>query len=197
MDMRHPVESVQLAWQLALAQDLSGVSSSAAEPVLGASAERPVLRRPLARECSVAMFSQAWSAADLGMGCGPRDAETVDAETVVVTGPAGDACVYGAGRLLYHLVRPNRRFFLDLSAQQLRGASCGPEYDGRDSADLEAFDFEVATALERLRASARQADAGAKLCIRRRLEAFLADLPPGPAAGDDKARPAVEARSSA
>jgi hypothetical protein len=176
MDLRHPVESMQTAWQRALGEDLVGVQSELADAVLGASAAGPVSRRPLAQECSVAMFSQAWLAAELGMTYGPKAAETVDAETVVITGPAGDVCVYAAGRLLYHLDQPNRRFFLDLSGQQLRGVAHRSTYDGRDSADLEAFDYEVATALARLRAASQHADAGARACMVRQLRALLNDL---------------------
>jgi hypothetical protein len=78
--------------------------------------------------------------------------------------------------LQYRLVRPNRRFFLDVSAQQLRGQAHSNEYDGRDSADLEAFDFEVAAALERLRACARNAGGGELERIARCLGVFLAEL---------------------
>ena len=38
--------------------------------------------------------------------------DCVEAETVIVTGPAGDACVYVSTQLLYRIERSNRRFFL-------------------------------------------------------------------------------------
>ena len=176
MDLRHPVKSVQRAWQDAIEKDLAGLNSDVADAVLGASAEGPVLRRPMARECSVAMFTQVWRAADLGMDRGPRANEDVDAETVIVTGPAGDACVYAGGRRLYSLARPNRRFFLDVAAQQLRGPGHAAAYNGRDSADLEAFDFEVAASLERLRSCARHAGGNELECIARCLRSFLEEL---------------------
>jgi len=85
------------------------------------------------------MFTQAWRCGELGFERSP-ESEIVESETVVVTGPAGDACVYVAMQLLYHVARPNRRFFLDVAAQCLRAkAQCG-EYDGRDTEDQEAFD---------------------------------------------------------
>lgn len=188
MDLRHPVESVQRAWQQALESDLAGMPSSVADAVLRSSAEGPMLRRPAARECSVAMFTQCWLARDLGMDRGPRAEEGVDAETVVVTGPGGDACVYVAGHLQYQVRRPNRRFFLDVSAQQLRGRAAAASYDGRDRADLEAFDFEVAASIERLRACARRFGAGDSERIATRLRELLVDL-----AGDVGAQRGQEA----
>lgn len=143
MNIRNPALNVSLALASALAADLGGVDDS-----LSADAEDgAVLRRPREDECNVVLFGQFWPSALLGVTAQVR---MVEADTVVISGPAGDACVYAAGRLLYRVERPNRRFFLDLSAQSMAQPAAQPAYEGRDSADLEAVDYELEGALARL-----------------------------------------------
>lgn len=148
MDMRHPVRSLTWAVMRATEQDLAGVDSPTANDLLNAEADRiPV--RPRIEDCSVVMFTQVWRGSDLGFERG-GDMGCVDAETVVITGPAGDACVYVSTQLLYRVGQPNRRFFLDVAAQCMRGKRERCVYEGRDSEDQEAFDYEVAGALARV-----------------------------------------------
>jgi hypothetical protein len=153
MNIRHPVRSVSHALQQAIDEDLDDVAFGGA------------LRRPRRDECSVVLFSQAWSARALG-----RDGGSVDADTVVVTGPAGDACVYASTRLLYRVAHPNRRFFLDVAAQQM--AATPAAYDGRDEADLEAIDYEVSGALARLYGAAHGLEARAAAGVSRVLRDY-------------------------
>lgn len=122
------------------------------------------------------MLSQSWCAGDLGMNRGRCGAEHVEAETVVVTGPAGDACVYVATQLLYRVEYPNRRFFLDVAAQQLRGKANQALYDGRDAIDQEAFDIEAAAALARLRGAVRHGAVGDGERVARMLVACAAEF---------------------
>lgn len=148
MDMRHPVRSLTWAVMRAIEQDLAGIDSPAANDLLNAEAGR-ITVRPRIEDCSVVMFTQVWRGSDLGFEHG-GDRECVDAETVVITGPAGDACVYVSTQLLYRVGQPNRRFFLDVAAQCMRGKRERCVYEGRDSKDQEAFDYEVAGALARV-----------------------------------------------
>jgi hypothetical protein len=148
MDMRHPVRSLTWAVMRAIEQDLAGIDSPAANDLLNAEAGR-ITVRPRIADCSVVMFTQVWRGSDLGFERG-GDRECVDAETVVITGPAGDACVYVSTQLLYRVGQPNRRFFLDVAAQCMRGKEERWLYEGRDSEDEEAFDYEVAGALARV-----------------------------------------------
>jgi hypothetical protein len=148
MDMRHPVRSLTWAVMRAIEQDLAGIDSPAANDLLNAEAGR-ITVRPRIADCSVVMFTQVWRGSDLGFERG-GDRECVDAETVVITGPAGDACVYVSTQLLYRVGQPNRRFFLDVAAQCMRGKRERCIYEGRDSEDQEAFDYEVAGALARV-----------------------------------------------
>lgn len=158
MDFRHPVQTLEWALTQALERDLGGVESALANDLITASA--PISCRPRATQCQVVLFSQSWRGSDLGFERGVDAGEHVEAETVIVTGPAGDACVYVSTQLLYRIERPNRRFFLDVAAQQLRGKGESARYEGRDSADEEAFDFEVAGALARLREAVRHGEPG-------------------------------------
>jgi hypothetical protein len=133
----------------AIDQDLAGVESALANDLLR-TATGPITARPRIEDCSVVMFTQAWRCGELGFERSP-ESQTVESETVVVTGPGGDACVYAATRLLYHVAHPNRRFFLDVAAQCMRGKNDSSHYEGRDAEDEEAFDYEVAGALARVR----------------------------------------------
>ncbi|NML15430.1 hypothetical protein [Azohydromonas caseinilytica] len=142
MNIRHPARNLSLALASALATDLEGVDDSLSA---GEGASAP--RRPQEDECNVVLFGQFWPAALLGVQAQVR---MVEADTVVVCGPAGDACVYAAGRLLYRVAHPNRRFFLDLSAQAMAQPAAQAAYDGRDTPDLEAVDYELEGALARL-----------------------------------------------
>jgi hypothetical protein len=175
MDFRHPVRTLEWAIMQAAERDLNGMPVDAVSQTLAASNGRPVLCRPSHAQCAVVLFEQSWKAADLGMSRGAMD-ETVLAETVIVTGPGGDACVYVSTQLLYHVDHPNRRFFLDAAAQQMRPKSALPMYEGRDSADLEALDFEAAAALARVRGAAMHIGAEDAARIARQLEQFASEV---------------------
>ncbi|PZP29074.1 MAG: hypothetical protein DI603_17825 [Roseateles depolymerans] len=148
MDMRHPVQSLTWALMRALEQDLAGSESALVNELLRTEAG-PITVRPRVEDCTVVLFSQVWRAGDLGWVRGDEE-ERIEAETVVITGPAGDACVYVSTQLMYHVGHPNRRFFLDVAGQCMRARTQSSAYEGRDSADLEALDFEVAGALARI-----------------------------------------------
>jgi hypothetical protein len=143
MNIRHPAMNLSLALASALATDLEGVDDTLSDDDTAA----PAPRRPREDECNVVLFGQFWPAALLGVQAQVR---MVEADTVVIGGPAGDACVYAAGRLLYRVAHPNRRFFLDLSAQSMAQPAAQAAYEGRDTPDLEAVDYELEGALARL-----------------------------------------------
>ena len=147
MDLRHPVRSLTWAMIRALEHDLKGVESPVANDLLTTQSPGSIEARPVEKDCSVVMFTQTWSVDDLGFTRQQSDRSAIDAETVVITGPCGDACVYVSTQLLYHVTAPNRRFFLDLAAQHMRAKAEASVYEGRDSSDEEAFDYEVAGAL--------------------------------------------------
>jgi hypothetical protein len=148
MEFKHPVQSLTWALIRALEHDLAGVDSSFVDDLIRSEGGH-ITVRPRLEECVVVLFTQVWQRADLGF---TRDRETdcIEAETVVITGPAGDACVYASTQLLYRVARPNRRFFLDVAAQCMCGKGTCGRYEGRDSEDEEAFDYEVAGALARV-----------------------------------------------
>lgn len=148
MDMRHPVRSLTWAVMRAIDQDLAGIDSPTANDLLTTKGGR-ITVRPRIEECSVVMFTQVWRRSDLGFGR-DGDRDCIEAETVVITGPAGDACVYVSTQLLYRIGSPNRRFFLDVAAQCMRGKLASGIYEGRDCEDQEALDYEVAGALARV-----------------------------------------------
>jgi hypothetical protein len=150
MDLRHPVRSLTWAMIRALEHDLKGVESPVANDLLTTQSPASIEARPVEKDCSVVMFTQTWSVDSLGFARQQSDRSAIDAETVVITGPCGDACVYVSTQLLYHVTSPNRRFFLDLAAQHMRAKAEAAVYEGRDSSDEEAFDYEVAGALARL-----------------------------------------------
>lgn len=150
MDLKHPVRSLTWAMMSALEHDLKGVESPVANDLLRLQSLATPEARPAQKDCSVVMFTQTWSGDDLGVARQQSGRSAIDAETVVITGPCGDACVYVSTQLLYHVTSPNRRFFLDLAAQHMRSKAEASVYEGRDSSDEEAFDYEVAGALARL-----------------------------------------------
>jgi hypothetical protein len=131
--------------------------------------------RPAEKDCGVVLFTQSWSPQALGFERGGGGAH-VDAETIVITGPCGDACVYVSTQLLYHVEAPNRRFFLDVAAQQMRGKADAACYEGRDSVDEEAFDYEVAGALARVRGAVRHLGHADAQRVARRLQDCVAEL---------------------
>ena len=95
------------------------------------------------------LFGQVWS----GDALGRLDAEAAqhfEQDTTVVVGPAQDACVYVATELLYHVIHPNRRFFLDVAAHSMAPKAEAGAYEGRDDAVTEAVDIEVGAMLARL-----------------------------------------------
>jgi len=176
MDLRHPVQSLTCALVRALERDLNGVESPLANDLLATHSGEPLNTRPDEKDCTVVLFSQSWSPQALGYVDGSGDEAHVEAETIVVTGPCGDACVYVSTQLLYHVHAPNRRFFLDVAAQQMRSRSDAALYEGRDTADEEALDYEVAGALARLRAVAMRLDSAETERIARKLHDCAAEL---------------------
>ena len=151
MNMRDPIRSVSSAMTQALTTDLLGVSSEHAAEMVHAPG-RSGLRRPHAAECNVVLFTQTWEANTLGFrraNGGPM----IDADTVVVVGPAGDACVYIATQLAYHVRAPNRRFFLDVAAQCMAPTAESHRYDGRDDAETESVEYSLEMEISRLHAS--------------------------------------------
>lgn len=175
MDLRHPVQSLTWALIRALERDLNGVESPVATDLLTTHSGMPLKTRPAEKDCSVVLFTQCWSPQALGFERGDCGAH-VDAETIVITGPCGDACVYVSTQLLYHVEAPNRRFFLDVAAQQMRGKEDAACYEGRDSLDEEAFDYEVAGALARVRAVASRLEGAEAERVARRLAACAEEL---------------------
>jgi hypothetical protein len=169
MDLRHPIQSLTSALMRALDHDLDGVESAVATDLLASGPAKSLTARPAEKDCTVVLFSQSWTTQALGFNAATCDCTHVDAETVVVTGPRGDACVYVSTQLLYHVRSPNRRFFLDVAAQHMRAKAEAHQYEGRDSADEEAFDYEVAGALARVRAVASRLDGAEAERIARRL----------------------------
>jgi hypothetical protein len=147
MQLRHPVQTLAGAITNAIESELVGLESHFADDLLTSQSGHLTVR-PRIEDCGLVVFTQVWQAADLGFVRG-ADPGGVEAETVVITGPAGDACVYVGMQLLYHVAHPNRRFFLDVAAQCMRAkAHCG-RYEGRDNEDEEAFDYEVAGTVAR------------------------------------------------
>jgi hypothetical protein len=176
MDLRHPVQSLTWALTRALERDLNGVELPVANDPSTPHSDKPLTTRPVEKDCTVVLFSQSWSPQALGYACGCGHEDHVDAETIVITGPCGDACVYVSTRLLYHVQTPNRRFFLDVAAQQMRGKGEAAQYEGRDTADEEAFDYEVAGALARVRGAVRHLGCADVQRVARRLQDCVAEL---------------------
>lgn len=78
--------------------------------------------RPAPHNVSVVMFEQTWGSTALGFGSIGGQAIT-GAYTVIVEGPMGDACVYFAGRLAYHIDRPNAAFNVDMSTHSMKAVA--------------------------------------------------------------------------
>ena len=110
---RDPIRSLSWALQRALKHDLLGVDTS---PV--ADGRKPLTsRRPREHECDVVLFGQVWSGDALGMR---SDAQLrFEQDTIVVVGPAQDACVYASTELLYQVAHPNRSFYLYVAAHRI------------------------------------------------------------------------------
>ena len=149
MDMRNPIRSLTWAVTKALEQDLGGVESRLADELLGGGKVEGLTARPRIEDCSVTLFTQAWTADELGF-VDRGTQHCIETETVVITGPCGDACVYASTQLLYRITAPNRQFFLDVVSQRMRGKGASQVYEGRDSADLQAFDYEASAAVAKV-----------------------------------------------
>ena len=87
-----------------------------------------ISRRPYPEHCRIDMFEQSWGSTALGFG-GIGGASITSAYTVIVTGPNGDACVYFAGRLAYHIKRPNQKFWEDNQNRSMRPVSGARVYE--------------------------------------------------------------------
>lgn len=147
---RDPIRSLSWALQRALTHDLLGVKI----PPAGDGQRRATRRRPHEHECDVVLFGQVWSGEALGV----RDDDAslrVEQDTIIVMGPAQDACVYVATQLLYHVIHPNRRFFLDVAAHGMAPKAEAGVYEGRDDPVTEAVDIELGAMLARLHAQVK------------------------------------------
>jgi hypothetical protein len=147
---RDPIRSLSSALQSALAQDLLGVDT----PPDAGNRRRHASRRPHEHECDVVLFGQVWSGHALGL----QHAQAVlrfEQDTIIVVGPAQDACVYVSTDLLYHVLHPNRRFFLDVAAHGMAPKPEAGVYEGRDDPVTEAVDIEVGAMLARLHAQVK------------------------------------------
>lgn len=89
--------------------------------------------RPRDDHCQITMFQQAWGSTALGFG-GIGGQAITSAYTTVVIGPCADACVYFAGRLAYHIKRPNMQFYEDMAAQHMCEVSGAAKRYGRAEA---------------------------------------------------------------
>jgi hypothetical protein len=111
--------------------------------------------RPREQDCSIVLFSQVWSAGALGL----RDAPYIghqELDTIVIVGPAQDACVYAGHHLVCHVLHPNRRFYLDVAGQCMAPAEDAARYEGRDDRVTEAVDYELAATLARLQVQVKR-----------------------------------------
>jgi hypothetical protein len=152
---RDPIRSLSWALQRALKHDLLSVDTPLANDLLGK--QRSVGRRPREDECDVVLFGQVWS----GEALGYREADAqlhFEQDTTVVVGPAQDACVYVSTQLLYHVVHPNRRFYLDVAAHSMAPKAEADAYEGRDDPVTEAVDIEVGAMLARLHAQVKSGE---------------------------------------
>ena len=114
---RDPVRSRRAALQCALKHDLLATIDHA-----GAGRRRNNSRRPREHECDVVLFGQVWS----GQALGHAEAEAAmrfEQDTTIVIGPEQDACVYAGMALVYHVIHPNRRFFLEFRTPN--SCACG------------------------------------------------------------------------
>lgn len=147
---RDPIRSLSWALQCALKHDLLGVEATDA----GDGSRRDTSRRPREHECDVVLFGQVWSGEALGHA-DTEAAQHFEQDTTVVVGPAQDACVYVSTELLYHVIHPNRRFFLDVAAHSMASKAEAGTYEGRDDPVTEAVDIEVGAMLARLHAQVK------------------------------------------
>jgi len=141
---RDPVHSLAHALHQALWHDLH---------MKHRSGERP--RRPREQDCSIVLFGQVWSASALGIRDAPQTGHH-ELDTVVIVGPAQDACVYAGHHLVCHVVHPNRRFYLDVAAQCMVPAEEAACYEGGDDGVTESIDIELAAALARLQVQVKR-----------------------------------------
>lgn len=146
---RDPVRSLSWALQCALQRDLLGVDAPGTD-----GGKRNAGRRPREQECDVVLFGQVWSGEALGHA-DSEAAQHFEQDTIVVVGPAQDACVYVGTDLLYHVIHPNRRFFLDVAAHSMASKADAGAYEGRDDPVTEAVDIEVGAMLARLHAQVK------------------------------------------
>jgi hypothetical protein len=141
---RDPVHSLAHALHQALWHDLLMQHGPGAPP-----------RRPREQDCSIVLFGQVWSAGALGVSDSTQ-AGHHELDTVVIVGPAQDACVYAGRHLVCHVLHPNRRFYLDVAAQCMAPAEEAACYEGRDDGVTESIDIELAAALARLQVQVKR-----------------------------------------
>lgn len=111
MFLSDPVKNLRLALLFATVCDLTPVPA-------GASSHRC----PRISECKVYLFQQAWDTPPWLLDAAAAIShDSFMADTVVVIGPQGDACVYLGDELAYRVAAADRceAFQADLSAHQL------------------------------------------------------------------------------
>jgi len=175
MYIRDPVRSVAWALQKALSNDLLGVDCPHASGIMRRANDGPSKRRPGAQECNVVLFGQVWCDDALGYARSGTS-ENVEADTVVIVGPAQDACVYVSTQLLYHVCNPNRRFFLDVASQCMAPPSMREHYEGRDDALVESLPFDVEMTLARLHAEVKAVEPARAVLVAELLQGYAARL---------------------
>lgn len=130
-------------------------------------------RRPLQEECELYVFPAHTGSPGSGM-------RSVD--TVVIIGPCGDVCVYHGERLSYSVVRPNRRFFLDVASFNLRAGDHAGIYVGDDVDEVQSLPAHVELCLAGLAAAAGHCP-GQALAAAEMLDELSARLRAGAAYG--------------
>lgn len=100
----------------------------------------PRTRRPTTRDFTViGMFPQTWGSTALGHG-GIGGASVTTAYTIVLhCGYTSEYLVYFGGRMAYKLVKPNQRFWTDLTEQNLADRASSRRYVGPDG-NITEFD---------------------------------------------------------
>lgn len=86
--------------------------------------------RPREDHCEIYHFPQVWGSTALGFG-GLGGQAITTAYTTVIFGPQGDACIYFAGRLAYHLEHPNIELRRDIAECRVAEVAKRGRYENR------------------------------------------------------------------
>lgn len=132
MQLDSPIDTLAAAYHSALLVDLQAVQYRQMTVQMrqqGIPSDQAPLaeRRPRGDECNVVMFMQMWGSTALGFG-GMGGAAMTPAYTVIVKGPAGDACVYFMGRFAYRVPTRNAAFMADMAAQRMASVQNANKY---------------------------------------------------------------------